>query len=290
MLANCLIAAITLAATQESGVVDGTRAEQSADDAYAAGFAAGLESGSQDAHFADRFSSREPFYFVVGWRGRTNARFQISFQYDFVAPEGALARKRNVWSEFAIAYTQTSVWDLETESVPFLDTSYRPSLFWHRKGIWSADDGRRWDMEAGYEHESNGRDGLESRSINILYVRPTYTHPLGDRWQFRTTPKLWGYIGSTSDNADIRDYRGWFDWRLQLIDPRGFGLSTNVRKGGESSYGSIQADLTYPMNRLLGKNLDLFLHLQYFNGWGETLLFYDEKAPSQFRIGFSLVR
>jgi len=31
----------------------------------------------------------------------------------------------------ALAYTQTSIWDLETESVPFLDTSYRPSLFWH---------------------------------------------------------------------------------------------------------------------------------------------------------------
>ena len=88
----------------------------------------------------------------------------------------------------------------------------------------------------------------------------------------------------------LADYRGLFDWRLQLVDRQGFGFSTNLRKGGESSYGSVQVDVSYPMNELLGGNLDLFLYLQYFNGWGESLLVYDEKLPAQFRIGIALVR
>lgn len=290
---DCACLAIALASagfqTDAQVAADATVDQGEVSDEYAAGFAAGIASTPSARRFVEHFRSRDPFYIVFGSRGQVNARLQLSFQYDFIAPDDS-PDNDTFWDGLAFAYTQQSLWDLQSQSVPFDDTNYRPSLFWHREAVIGDVDGPRWDFEIGYEHESNGLESVESRSINTLYLRPTYHHPIDDRWEFRTTPKVWAYIGDLSDNPEIADYRGWFDWRLQVLDPQGFGISTNLRKGGESSYGSIQVDLTYPMHHLFGDRFDMFWHLQYFNGYGETLLFYDEKLPAQLRFGFSLVR
>ena len=37
-------------------------------------------------------------------------------------------------------------------------------------------------------------------------------------------------------------------------------------------------------------NMNGYLHLQYFNGYGETLLGYDQRNRSQIGIGLSLVQ
>ncbi|MCA8978604.1 MAG: phospholipase A [Planctomycetes bacterium] len=240
------------------------------------------------ARFLEHFSTRDPFYFVMGTRGGSSARIQLSLQYDlFVPPPESEER---FWHGFAIAYTQQSFWEVDKGSSQSFETVYRPSLMWHRDAVLGSADGSRWDFEFGYEHESNGRSGPLSRSVDTLYVRPTFRLPLDERWEFRTTPRVFAYIGDLSDNPDIADYRGWFDWRLQLLDARGLGLSTNLRKGGVSSFGSVQIDLTYPLNRLFGEGFDLYAHLQYFNGWGESLLSYDEKPPAQLRLGIAFVR
>ena len=36
-------------------------------------------------------------------------------------------------------------------------------------------------------------------------------------------------------------------------------------------------------------NMNGYLHLQYFNGYGETLLGYNRREDSQFRVGLSIV-
>jgi outer membrane phospholipase A len=48
-------------------------------------------------------------------------------------------------------------------------------------------------------------------------------------------------------------------------------------------------DLTYPLMRLLAGSFSVYLHAQYFNGYGESLLLYNEKGSS-WRLGFALFR
>src|SRR5207247_7588502 len=56
-----------------------------------------------------------------------------------------------------------------SESRPFRDTSYLPSIFWK----WEPEDKAFIDrMRLGLEHESNGSGGERSRSINTVFVRP----------------------------------------------------------------------------------------------------------------------
>ena len=71
------------------------------------------------------FSGYEPFYFIAGPDYPT-ARFQISFKYRLFSDTGPLAKRFPPSRASHIAYTQTSLWDLDSTSKPFVDTSYKP--------------------------------------------------------------------------------------------------------------------------------------------------------------------
>src|SRR3546814_10908457 len=61
--------------------------------------------------------------------------------------------------------------------------------------------------QAGFRHESNGRDGLTSRSLNTLYIQPVATMPIG-KYTLSLGPRLSFYVGSLEDNPAIKRYRG----------------------------------------------------------------------------------
>ena len=236
-----------------------------------------------------RFSPHEPIYFIAG-ADRPNAKFQISFKYQIFNPEGDWAKSFWPLAGFHVAYTQTSLWDWEGESAPFKDSSYRPEL------IWSAPDIRpdskvvsRLGLQAGFQHESNGRDGDESRSMNVVYVRPSVTFGDDNGLFLTVAPKIVAYVSDLGDNPDIKDYRGFGELRLIAGQRDGLQASVSARIGDDWDKGSVQIDLSYPLRKLLGGNVDLYLHAQYFNGFGESLLDYNQ-STSQFRMGFSLVR
>ena len=62
-------------------------------------------------------------------------------------------------------------------SAPFLDTSYKPELLysWQRVIGGQTTNWLELDLQGGLKHESNGKDGANSRSLNIAYLRPTLT-------------------------------------------------------------------------------------------------------------------
>ncbi len=223
----------------------------------------------------ERFDVYEPMYFAVGTRERTNAKLQISFRY------------RLIWG-FNIGYTQTSLWDLQSASKPFLDSAYKPRLFWYRDDFgyrhgWLS----RVGLEAGLGHESNGRDGPNSRSLNIAYVKPRFTFGDPDGYHLLVAPRVLGYL-EKSENPDIEDYRGYFDLTMKLGKRDGVLFASEWRRGSRGS--SMELNLSYPMRAITGNRLGGYLQLQYVNGYGESLLDYNRKLPAQLRIGYMLVR
>ncbi|MBX6392545.1 MAG: phospholipase A, partial [Burkholderiales bacterium] len=52
----------------------------------------------------------------------------------------------------------------------------------------------------------------------------------------------------------------------------------------------VQVDASYPIRRPFFANAGGYIHFQYFNGYGESLIDYNQKRASQFRIGVSVVR
>lgn len=237
-------------------------------------------------------SAHEPVYFLLGdnWRGEGDygLKFQISLKYRIFNPDDVKAPMW--WERFYLGYTQTSLLDLEAGSKPFRDSAYRPEIFWEQPdfSVFPALQTLA-SMRVGIGHESNGRDGAASRSINIFYVRPIFTFTTGKRgyvWSF--APKLYTYEDK-SDNPDIADYRGYGDFLIRLKQDDTWEYALMLRKGMKSSYGSAQVDVSYPFRGFL-RNLNGYLYFQYFNGYGETILDYNIKQPSRIGLGLIVVR
>lgn len=237
-----------------------------------------------------RFSPHEPIYFLVG-PDRPNAKFQVSFKYQVLNPEGSWSQTIPPLSGLHLAYSQTSFWDLEDDSAPFLDSSYRPEVLWSAKD-WRIEDSvvSRVGFQLGLMHESNGRDGGDSRSLNTFYIRPSVTFGDPEGMFVTFAPRMYTYVfGMDATNDNIADYRGHFDLRLIAGERDGLQLAVIGRVGDDWDKGSVQFDLSYPMRRFFNNNVDLYLHAQYFTGYGESLLGYDEYT-NRWRVGVSIVR
>jgi outer membrane phospholipase A len=236
----------------------------------------------------DNFYGYEPLYFLYGWDPK-NIKFQISFKYRVLNPQGFIGKKWPWMADFYFGYTQRSFIDLEAPSDPFLDTSFIPEFLYSQMELRNRPTSilSRLGLEAGIQHESNGKSGNASRNLNILYAKPYLFFGNVDKYHFTFAPKVWIYIGNLSENPDIADFNGYFDLELKFGKPGSFELRSNLRQGAEG--GSVQIDFTYPFRILTFGNFNGYFQAQYFSGYGETLLFYDQK-DSQFRIGFALYR
>lgn len=248
---------------------------------------AGTSEAPRPPEETSRLTFHEPMFAAVGLHEGLNVKFQLSFKFRIFQPENPASAA--LLDNLYFGYTQFSLWDLGKESAPFRDTNYRPSLFYYRPdtGIHGSAL-TRLSFAGGIEHESNGRDGDASRAINTVFVRPTFH--FGDltdyHWKFE--PKLYAYLTRTG-NTDIAHYRGFGDFRVAYGAPNGWELAATLRKGTRKGYGSIDAQLTYPMSRIFSGTAG-YLFIQYFTGYGESLLDYNHKLGSQLRIGYSLSR
>ena len=233
-------------------------------------------------------TAHEPIYFSVGFNEFTNARFQFSLKFRPLGPQDDSQEGDGWWEDLYGAFTQTSVWDLESESKPFFDSSYRPSLFWYRHSISSSLAGANLGLAGGFEHESNGKGGTDSRSINLLFVRPIFTWGDSGAWRVTFSPKLYLYI-EKSDNPDIQEFRGYGDYQFAVEHPNSWKVAATLRIG-TAGHASILVDAAYPLRHLAKFFHFGYLHLQYFNGYGETLRNYDSLGPWQIRAGLMIAR
>jgi outer membrane phospholipase A len=229
-------------------------------------------------------SENEPIYFIVGTRGGSTARFQLSFKYRLFDRSLGWGREQPWLAGFYLGYTQNSIWNLSGESKPFRDSSYRPSLFW----LWQRTDDRTWidAVRAGYEHESNGREGASSRAIDTLFLRPEWHWRLADGKLVEFAPKLYGYLDK-ADNPDIQRYRGYVDWRLRYGDRE--RIWSAMARLGTAGKGSLTLDFSQ-RTRVFGIGpLSGYFHAQAFAGYGEDILDYNRRRKSQLRVGFAII-
>ena len=175
-----------------------------------------------------------------------------------------------------IQYTQKAFWDVFRESLPMRDLNFNPGIglghliIRHNKYI-----GKAYLM---LEHESNGRDSIDSRSWNKITLSCALV--LNDNWE--TQFKTWIPIIDGENNKDILKYNGIFQFavnyrtcnkRLQI------GALITQRKAW---FGfNTQLELSYKFN----KRENQFCFIQYYNGYGENLLEYNQ-YKNMLRVGF----
>ncbi|TVV70543.1 phospholipase A [Sphingomonas solaris] len=238
--------------------------------------------------YATRLSVYDPIYAVTGFGTNTDARIQVSFKYRLFSPaKGSDGQGLPGLEGLHFAYTQRLFWDLGAKSTPFRNVDYMPELFYlvpaNKVG------GNLWlGGQAGIRHESNGRDGLESRSLNMLYVQPVASFDLG-RYRLSVGPRVWAYFGSLEDNPDIRRYRGNTGLFAEIGEDDGLRLTTNTRFNPGSGKGSITADVSYPLEALGVERLGLYVFGSGFAGYGENLLDY-RRRTTRLRVGVGLTR
>jgi outer membrane phospholipase A len=283
-----LAAADTVAAGAETIAGGASAATQRA--AASAGRVLSIARGGVNS-LLEHIEAYDAVYFVAGPMDPM-ARFQISLAYRFVSQDSAAAAAVPPIAGLRVAYTQTSLWDLNEESAPFYDTSYKPEVHWISNdlapmlGGWAA----HTDIQTGFQHESNGKSGADSRSINILYVRPSLIFGDLQGWHASASAKIFDYVTDLSDNPDIADYRGYVELRLRAGHAHGLLLSTEARRRSlltEVSYplGNVAAWFGYPRPDDFG----FYLMAQHFIGYGESMLDYDQRSQAV-RFGLAIVR
>lgn len=203
----------------------------------------------------------------------TNIKFQISIAQ-------RLTRSTLPWGTYLyLFYSQKCFWNVLQNSMPMTDLNFNPGigltkpLFVKNKYI-----GQTTLM---IEHESNGRDGDDSRSWNKISLAANI---LIDK-NLMVHGKVWLPIIDGMNNKDILKYCGIYQAGVQVI-------SNNQRFTGSVILTKRQGwNLNYNTVVELGwrvfKRDNQYLYLQYYNGYGEGLLAYKE-FHSQLRIGICI--
>jgi phospholipase A1 len=208
----------------------------------------------------------------------TETKFQISLKSKLW--ENVLGHYSDLW----FGYTQSSRWQLfnASDSRPFRETDYEPELMMTFRTNYSL---LGWDGRlAGVSltHQSNGRAVPLSRSWNRVIVQAGFDRP---GWSIQLRP--WWRIHedrSSDDNPDIEDYMG----RADLLVTRnwhGHEISAMVRhslRTGDRSHGSLELNWAFPIHG------ELKGYLQFFSGYGESLIDYNHTA-NYVGLGVSLI-
>lgn len=223
------------------------------------------------------FSLYKDNYFMVGTalgkrptRTNTDVKFQVSIAQRVT--KSVLPFN----SYFFIFYNQKVFWNVFQESMPVHDLNFNPGIGLSKLLI--VKDRVIGKASLLIEHESNGRDSIFSRSWNkISFCGSIYLSP-----QFMVHAKYWIPIVDGMNNKDILRYSGIYQSGIQVTSrDKKFGLALTMikRKGWNFNYNVIME-----LNYRLFKKDNQYLFLQYYNGYGESLLDYN-RFHSRLRMG-----
>lgn len=175
-----------------------------------------------------------------------------------------------------LMYTQKTFWNVFQRSMPMRDMNFNPGIGWafpfFSKGRYA---GKATIL---LEHESNGRDGIESRSWNrITFSASTMI----DRW-LMVYAKIWIPIVDGENNRDLLNYAGIGQSGVVITTPDkkfGWAIHLTKRKGW-----NLNLNTSIEFNWRIHKKSNQYLFVQYYNGYAENLLDYNQ-FHSRIRAG-----
>ncbi|MDE6272352.1 MAG: phospholipase A [Muribaculaceae bacterium] len=216
-------------------------------------------------------------YFTVGTaigekptKLNSDVKFQISLAI-------RLTNSSLPWGTYLyLFYTQKTFWNVFQNSMPMRDMNFNPGIGltkpFFSKGRYVG------KMSLIVEHESNGRDGDASRSWNRIALSGS---AIVSDW-LMVHAKYWIPIVDGMNNKDLLYYNGLFQWGFELTsrNKRWQGGFTFVkRKGNFFNWNTI-----IEASWLVAPKSNVNLFAQYYNGYGENLLDYNQ-FHSRLRVG-----
>ena len=173
-------------------------------------------------------------------------------------------------------YTQKTFWNVFEESLPMHDMNFNPGIGWSRMII---SKGRVvGNVTLLLEHESNGKDGEASRSWNKVGVSANYyVNPT-----LMVHGKLFIPIIDGENNKDLLDYSGCLQFGIQKLPLNKkwvLNLTLVKRRGWNLNFNTI---VEFGIH--LKETANQYLFVQYYNGYGESLLDYN-RFSSRLRVG-----
>ena len=179
------------------------------------------------------------------------------------------------------AYTQTSWWQITRTSAPFRETNYQPEIFLNFASPKYLEQIGVKNLKFGLLHESNGRDGSNSRSWNRAYVQSDFVFG-----KLSISPRAWMVVGNKGDNKDILKYIGHGDVRLSY-NLNNYIFSLMLRNNlhfDKTNKGAAEISYMFPIF-----STGVYGYLQYFTGYGESLIDYN-RHTDKFGFGFVILK
>ncbi len=229
-----------------------------------------------DAPTSPNPQNQVPFAYALDHK---EVKFQISIKSALMA----ITERQTLWA----GYSQQSFWQVfdARHSNPFRETNYEPELIYSYRPRNKKLAGLDWIfLNGAITHHSNGQSLPRSRTFSKAYVQFGLERNFGDDGRLAILPRYWkrsGGGGTDDDNPDILNYYGHGEVEMRYYYKHGM-LAAIARSR------SLQLDLSLPP-WLFGiekiKNADL--HLQYFHGYGESLIDYNQ-SHTTWGIGISM--
>ena len=182
------------------------------------------------------------------------------------------------------AYTNRSFWQVYNSDIsrPFRETNHEPEIWAQFSPDWELFGFSNRFNSLGLVHQSNGRGGNLSRSWNRIYANFVL-----EKDNLALSFKPWYRVpedDEDDDNPDITDYlghyelRGAYKWHDHVFSV----MSRNNLEAGFSK-GAVELGWSFP----LGNFPYLKGYVQYFSGYGESLIDYDQYT-NRIGVGFAL--
>ena len=180
-----------------------------------------------------------------------------------------------------ISYTQKSFWSIYKKSSPFRDTNFNPGIGFGRYLI-SDDNNFMGSVFLQLEHESNGKDSLNSRSWDFASISGKYY--FNEQLFFRAKAWLPMVLLMDNTNTDLITYKGYGNFSVDYrTKNERWWFNANITP----RHNVITMNTTLSAAFKVSKTFNQYLFFELYNGRGDSLLDY-KKYDLKLRIGMCI--